>query len=64
LQKRKAKAEQELGKARGKLSNPNFVASAPGDIVAEVHERIANFERQVAEAEQQEQAVRALVAQR
>jgi valyl-tRNA synthetase len=64
LQKRKAKAEQELGRARGKLSNPNFVASAPADIVAEARERIANFERQVAEAEQQEQAVRALVAQR
>ncbi|HJY42386.1 MAG TPA: valine--tRNA ligase, partial [Steroidobacteraceae bacterium] len=64
LQKRKAQAEQELGKARGKLSNPNFAASAPAHIVAGMHERIANFERQVAEVEQQEQAVRALVAQR
>jgi valyl-tRNA synthetase len=64
LQKRKTKAEQELGKARGKLSDPNFVGSAPAHIVAGMHERIANFERQVAEAEQQEQAVRALVAQR
>jgi valyl-tRNA synthetase len=63
LQKRKAKAEQELGKARDKLSNPNF-ARAPADIIAGMHERIAQFERQVAEAEQQEHAVRALVAQR
>jgi valyl-tRNA synthetase len=63
LQKRKSKAEQELSKARDKLSNPNF-ARAPADVVAGMHERIANFERQVAEAEQQEQAVRALVAQR
>jgi len=63
LQKRRAKAEQELGKARDKLNNPNF-ARAPADIVAEMQTRIVNFERQVAEAEQQEQAVRALVAQR
>jgi valyl-tRNA synthetase len=64
LQKRKSKVQQELGKARGKLSDQSFVASAPAHIVAGMHERIANFERQVAEAEQQEQAVRALVAQR
>jgi valyl-tRNA synthetase len=63
LQKRKAKAQQELGKARDKLSNPNF-AAAPAHIVAEVRERVTAFERQVAEAEQHEQAVRALVAQR
>jgi valyl-tRNA synthetase len=63
LQKRKGQAEQELGKARAKMSNPNFTA-APAHIVAEMHERVANFERQVVETEQQEQAVRALVAQR
>jgi valyl-tRNA synthetase len=63
LQKRKTKAQQELGKAREKLSDPNF-ARAPADIVAGMRERIAHFERQVAEAEQQEQAVSALVARR
>jgi valyl-tRNA synthetase len=64
LQKRKAKVQQDLGKEEGKLSNEKFIAGAPAEIVAEVHTRIANFKRQVAEAEQQEQAVRALVAQR
>jgi valyl-tRNA synthetase len=64
LQKRKTKTQQDLGKEEGKLSNEKFIAGAPADIVAEVHARIANFIRQVAEAEQQEQAVSALVAQR
>jgi hypothetical protein len=46
------------------LGNQKFIAGAPAEIVAEVHTRIANYRRQIAEAEQQEQAVRALVAQR
>jgi valyl-tRNA synthetase len=64
LQKRKAKAQQDLGREEGKLSNEKFIASAPANIVAEVHTRVADFKRTIAEAEQQEQAVRALVAQR
>jgi valyl-tRNA synthetase len=64
LHKRKSKAQQDLGREEGKLNNSKFIAGAPAEIVAEVHTRIANFRRQVAEAEQQEQAVRALVAQR
>ena len=64
LQKRKAKTQQELGKEEGKLSNPEFVGKAPAERVAEVHTRVAILRRQVAEVEQQEQAVSALVAQR
>jgi valyl-tRNA synthetase len=64
LHKRKAKTQQDLGKEEGKLSNRNFVDKAPAETVAEVHTRVANFRRQVAEIEQQEQAVSALVAQR
>jgi valyl-tRNA synthetase len=64
LQKRKTKMQQDLGKEEGKLSNQKFIAGAPAEIVTEVHTRIANFRRQIAEAEQQEQAVRALVAPR
>ena len=59
LQKRKARVLQDLGREEGKLSNEKFIAGAPAEIVAEVHTRIANYQRQVAEAEQQEQAVRA-----
>jgi valyl-tRNA synthetase len=64
LQKRKARTQQDLGREEGKLSNPNFVDKAPAERVAEVHTRVADFRRQVAEIEQQEQVVAALVAQR
>jgi valyl-tRNA synthetase len=64
LQKRKTKVVQDLDREQKKLSNSKFVESAPAEIVAEVHTRIANFQRQVAEIEQQERAVSALVAQR
>jgi valyl-tRNA synthetase len=64
LQKRKAKATQDLDRERVKLNNRKFVDSAPAHIVAEVHTRIADFQRLVAQVEQQEQAVSALVAQR
>jgi valyl-tRNA synthetase len=64
LQKRKAKTQQDLGREEGKLNNPNFVDKAPAERVAEVHTRVADFRRQVAEIEQQEQAVSALVEQR
>jgi valyl-tRNA synthetase len=64
LQKRKTKTQQDLGKEEGKLNNRKFVEGAPAEIVAEVRTRIANFQRTVAEIEQQEQAVSALVAQR
>ncbi|MGH8240412.1 MAG: hypothetical protein ACREXP_25805 [Steroidobacteraceae bacterium] len=63
LEKRKMKAVQDIEREQKKLS-PKFVESAPAEIVAEVHTRIANARRQVAEVEQQEQAVSALVAQR
>ena len=59
-----AKVVQDLDRERKKLSNAKFVESAPAEIVAEVRTRIANSEREVAEVEQQEQAVSALVAQR
>jgi valyl-tRNA synthetase len=64
LQKRKAKTQQDLGREETKLQNTKFVASAPAEIVAEVHTRVADFKRQIAEIEQQEQAVSALVARR
>jgi valyl-tRNA synthetase len=57
LRKRKAKAMQELAGQEGKLKNEKFVASAPADIVAVVHERIANFKREIAQLEEQEKLV-------
>lgn len=57
LRKRKAKAEQDLKREEGKLNNPNFVANAKPEVVAEVHERIAEFKRQIAQLDEQEQMV-------
>jgi valyl-tRNA synthetase len=64
LQKRKAKANQDLDREQKKLSNSKFIEGAPAEIVAEVHTRIADFKRLVAQVEQQEQAVSNLVARR
>jgi valyl-tRNA synthetase len=60
LSKRKAKASQELGRAEGKLGNANFVANAPPDIVAQERERIEQFRREIAQAEEQERLVRGM----
>jgi valyl-tRNA synthetase len=64
LQKRKAKANQDLDREQKKLSNTKFIEGAPAHVVEDVHARIAKFEREVAQVVQQEQAVSALVAQR
>jgi valyl-tRNA synthetase len=60
LRKRKAKAEQDLEREQRKLANPNFVANAKPEVVAEVHERIAEFQRQIAQLDQQEKMVSTL----
>lgn len=64
LAKRKAKLLQEIRKAEGKLSNQNFVANAPAEVVEQERARIANFQRDVAQVEQHEQETNALAAQR
>jgi valyl-tRNA synthetase len=60
LQKRKAKAMQDLAREEAKLKNPNFAANAPAELVAEVHERIAEAKRQIEQIEEQERQVRSL----
>jgi valyl-tRNA synthetase len=57
LAKRKTKARQDLGKAEAKLTNQNFVASAPPEIVAQERGRVTEFQRQIAQIEEQEQRV-------
>jgi valyl-tRNA synthetase len=57
LRKRKAKAMQDLAREEGKLKNEKFVASAPAEIVAEVHERIDKFKREIAQLEEQERLI-------
>jgi valyl-tRNA synthetase len=57
LAKRKVKAAQELAKFEAKLSNQNFVANAPAEIVEQDRARIADFKQQIAEIEEQERRV-------
>ena len=56
-----AKNENELKKARGKLANENFVRNAPPDVVAQERERIAGFERDLAQLGPQLARVRSLL---
>jgi valyl-tRNA synthetase len=64
LQKRKAKTLQDLDREEAKLQNSKFIEGAPAEKVAEVRTRISDFKRQIAEVEQQEEVVSALVARR
>ncbi len=53
LEKRRAKTQQERDKAQAKLANANFVANAPESVVAQERERVAEFERQLAQLAEQ-----------
>jgi valyl-tRNA synthetase len=53
LDKRRAKTQAERDKAHAKLANANFVAHAPESVVAQERERIADFERQLAQLAEQ-----------
>ena len=44
LKKELTRLEGEIGKARTQLGNPSFVERAPGNVVAQVRERLAGFE--------------------
>jgi valyl-tRNA synthetase len=51
--KQLAKGRDELAKARAKLSNQNFVANAPPDIVAKENARLAELEQRAQQLEAQ-----------
>ncbi|MEO8464257.1 MAG: valine--tRNA ligase [Gammaproteobacteria bacterium] len=53
LRKQLAKTRDDLDKARRKLSNHNFVANAPPDIVAQENARIADFEQRASQLDAQ-----------
>ncbi len=57
-----AKNESELRKARGKLANDSFVRNAPAEVVTQERERIAAFERDLAQLGPQLERVRGLLA--
>jgi valyl-tRNA synthetase len=64
LEKRKAKARQELDKCQAKLGNASFVANAPESVVTQERERIAEFERQLTQLGEQMRRLAAMAASR
>ncbi|MDQ2640072.1 MAG: valine--tRNA ligase [Pseudomonadota bacterium] len=61
LRRKQEKNQQEIGKARAKLDNPNFVRNAPPEVVATEQERIAQFEKVNASLARQIEIVQGLV---
>ncbi|NJD30496.1 MAG: valine--tRNA ligase [Gammaproteobacteria bacterium] len=53
LEKRRARAGQDRDKSVAKLANESFVANAPPEVVAKERERIAEFDRQLAQLAEQ-----------
>ncbi|MEL7539020.1 MAG: valine--tRNA ligase [Pseudomonadota bacterium] len=53
LTKQLTKTASDLGKVRGKLDNPNFVANAPSDVVERERARLATLEQASADLDAQ-----------
>jgi valyl-tRNA synthetase len=62
LTRKREKNDQEIARARTKLSNPNFVNHAPPEVVATERERIAQFEKVNDSLARQIQIVQGLVS--
>jgi valyl-tRNA synthetase len=53
LAKRRARAQQDRDKSAAKLGNSSFVANAPEHVVTQERERVAEFDRQLAQLAEQ-----------
>ena len=53
LNKQLAKIKAEIQKAKGKLGNEKFVNNAPAAVVTQEQERLADFERQLEQFDEQ-----------
>jgi valyl-tRNA synthetase len=62
LTRKREKNDQEMVRARAKLTNPNFVNHAPPEVVATERERIAQFEKVNDSLARQIQIVQGLVS--
>jgi valyl-tRNA synthetase len=60
LEKRGARTRQERDKCAAKLANANFVANAPESVVVQERDRIAEFERQLGQLDEQMRRLAAL----
>jgi valyl-tRNA synthetase len=57
LDKRIAKTRQEVAKCEAKLANQNFVANAPAEVVTQERDRIAAFNRDIEQLQEQQRRV-------
>jgi valyl-tRNA synthetase len=62
LDRRRARAGQDRDKCAAKLGNASFVANAPPEVVAQERERVAEFERQLAQLGEQMRRLAAVQA--
>ena len=53
LGRQRDKLTAEIGKAKGKLGNEKFVSNAPPAVVEQERERLATFERDLAQVAEQ-----------
>ena len=53
LSKQMERVETDLARARGKLGNQNFVNNAPAEVVTQEKERVAEFEKTIAQLTEQ-----------
>jgi valyl-tRNA synthetase len=60
LDKRKARTQQERDRCATKLANASFVANAPESVVTQERERVAEFDRQLAQLAEQRRRLGAL----
>ncbi|MBM5811447.1 MAG: valine--tRNA ligase [Gammaproteobacteria bacterium] len=60
LGKRRARVEQDLARAEGKLSRESFVQNAPAEVVRQERERVAEFQRELAQLRAQLERVASL----
>ena len=53
LGKQKDKVSADLARSQGKLGNENFVNNAPANVVTQERERVVEFEKQLAQLDEQ-----------
>ena len=53
LEKQQSKVQADLARTRGKLANTNFVNNAPADVVAQERQRAEEFEKTIAQLNEQ-----------
>jgi valyl-tRNA synthetase len=62
LEKRRTRAQVDRDKCAGKLGNVSFVANAPAEVVEQERNRVADFDRQIAQLSEQLRRLAAVAA--